>query len=62
MKKDIILSIDGIPLEKMCDLRCYIYEKEPGDKVILQVLRNQRKMTVEVTLGRCVIGDGSQSP
>lgn len=62
MKKDIILSIDGIPLEKMCDLRCYIYEKEPGDKVILQVLRNQRKMTVEVTLVRCVIGDGSQSP
>ena len=62
MKKDIILSIDGIPLKKMCDLRCYIYEKEPGDKVILQVLRNQRKMTVEVTLGRCVIGDGSQSP
>ena len=62
MKKDIILSIDGIPLEKMSDLRCNIYEKEPGDKVILQVLRNQRKMTVEVTLGRCVIGDGSQSP
>ncbi len=62
MQKDIILSIDGTPLEKMCDLRCYIYEKEPGDKVTLQVLRNQRKMTVEVTLGRCVIGDGSQSP
>lgn len=60
-QKDIILSIDGISLEKMCDLRCYIYEKEPGDKVILRVLRNQRKMTVEVTLGRCVIGDGSQS-
>lgn len=59
MKKDIILSIDGTPLEKMCDLRCYIYEKEPGDKVILQVLRNQRKMTVEVTLGRYVIRDGS---
>ena len=59
MKNDIILSIDGTPLEKMCDLRCYIYEKEPGDKAILQVLRNQRKMTVEVTLGRYVIRDGS---
>ena len=51
-QKDIILSIDGISLEKMCDLRCYIYEKEPGDKVSLQILRNKRKITVEVTLGR----------
>ena len=57
-EKDILLSIDGIPLEKMCDLRCYIYEKKPGDKVTLQVLRNQREKTVEVTLGRCLIDWG----
>ena len=54
-EKDILLSIDGIALEKMCDLRCYIYEKKSGDKVTLQVLRNQREMTVEVTLGRCLV-------
>lgn len=51
-EKDILLSIDGKVLEKMCDLRCYIYEKKPGDKVSLQVLRNQQERTVEVTLGR----------
>lgn len=51
-EKDILLSIDGISLEKMCDLRCYIYEKSPGDKVSLQVLRNQKEMTVEVTLAK----------
>lgn len=51
-EKDILLSIDGKILEKMCDLRCYIYEKKPGDKVSLQVLRNQQERTVEVTLGR----------
>lgn len=51
-EKDILLSIDGKILEKMCDLRCYIYEKKPGDKVSLQVLRNGQERTVEVTLGR----------
>lgn len=51
-EKDILLSIDGKILEKMCDLRCYIYEKKPGDKVSLQVLRNQQERTVEVMLGR----------
>lgn len=51
-EKDILLSIDGIPLEKMCDLRCYIYEKKPGDKVALQILRGQRTMNIEVTLAK----------
>lgn len=51
-EKDILVSIDGNELEKMCDLRCYIYEKEPEDKVLLKVLRNQKEITVEVTLGR----------
>lgn len=51
-ERDILLSVDNIPLEKMCDLRCYIYEKKPGDKVEFQVLRNQKKMTINVTLGK----------
>ena len=51
-EKDILLSIDGKILEKMCDLRCYIYEKKPGDKVSLQIMRNGQEKSVEVTLGR----------
>ena len=51
-EKDILLSIDGKVLEKMCDLRCYIYEKKPGDKVSLQIMRNGQEKSVEVTLGR----------
>lgn len=51
-EKDVLLSIDGIALEKMCDLRCYIYGKKPGDKVTLQVLRNQREISMEVTLAK----------
>ena len=47
---DIILSIDGNKLERMCDLRCYVYTKKPGDKVILEVQRNNRKLEVEAAL------------
>ena len=51
-KGDIILTIDGKKLERMCDLRCYIYTKTPGDKVTLKVQRNYREFEVEVTLKR----------
>lgn len=47
---DIILSIDGIKLERMCDLRCYIYTKKPGDHINLQIQRNGKKMKVEAVL------------
>ena len=49
-KGDIILSIDGKNLERMCDLRCYIYTKKPGDKVKLKIQRNYRKIEVTATL------------
>ena len=49
-KGDIILSIDNKKLERMCDLRCYIYTKKPGDKVKLEVQRNYRKVEIEATL------------
>lgn len=51
-EKDILLSVDGIYLDKMCDLRCYIYQKKPEDKVTIQVLRNKTEISVEVTLSR----------
>ena len=49
---DIILSIDGNKLERMCDLRYYIYSKKPGDKIKLKIKRNYREIEVEVTLKR----------
>ena len=47
---DIILSIDENKLERMCDLRCYIYTKKPGDKVKLKIQRNYREIEIELTL------------
>jgi len=48
---DIITKIDELELEKMCDLRCYIYTKTPGDTVTLTVYRNNKEMKIQVQLG-----------
>lgn len=47
---DIILKIDDTELERMCDLRCYIYTKKPGDTVTLTIQRNNKEIEVEATL------------
>lgn len=49
---DVITKIDGIELEKMCDLREYLYSKNVGDEVSLSVLRNRREMEMRIRLGR----------
>ena len=51
-EKDILLEIDRKLLNKMCDLRCYIYTKKPGDEVVLKVLRNNREHEIKVTLSK----------
>jgi S1-C subfamily serine protease len=47
---DIILSIDGTTINKMIELREFIYNKEPGDKINLNILRKGEIQTIEVTL------------
>ena len=48
---DIITKIDDRELNKMSDLRSYIYSKKPGENVNLTVHRKNREYTLEVTLG-----------
>ena len=48
---DIILKIDNLELNKMCDLRCYIYTKSPGEEVELTVYRNGKEQKISVKLG-----------
>lgn len=47
---DIILKIDNLELNKMCDLRSYIYTKYPGDEVNLTIYRNGKQIEVRVKL------------
>ena len=48
---DIITKIDNLELEKMSDLRCYIYTKYPGEEVTLTVYRNNKEKQIKVVLG-----------
>lgn len=49
-EKDIILKIDEIDINKMNDLKKYIYTKNPGDKVTLKINRNGTEEEIQVTL------------
>lgn len=49
---DVITKIDELELNKMCDLRSYIYTKRPGDEVTLTILRNNKEQQIKVTLGK----------
>lgn len=49
---DVITKIDDKVLEKMCDLREYIYSKNVGDTVTLTILRNNKERTLEIKLNR----------
>lgn len=51
-KGDIILSIDNQTLERMCELRRYIYTKKSKDEVTLRILRNGKKMEIKVKLDK----------
>lgn len=48
---DIITKIDGIQINKMNDLKKYIYTKAPNDKVKLTITRNGKEFEIEVALG-----------
>jgi len=47
---DIITKIDGIEVNKMSDLKEYIYTKSPNDEVILNIQRNKSNMEVKIKL------------
>ena len=49
---DIITRIDNVEVNKMSELRRYIYTKNPNDKVILTIIRNNKERTFDVTLGK----------
>lgn len=48
---DVIVAIDGQPVSQMPELRAFVLEAEPGQKVTLTILRDGDEMTIEVTLG-----------
>ena len=49
---DILLEIDGIELEKMSELRTYIYGKNVGEKVNIKLVRSNKEYQISVTLAK----------
>ncbi len=49
---DIIEKIDNLQIESMNQLKEYIYEKNIGDEVILQIKRNNKKIQVKAKLSK----------
>lgn len=49
---DTLIKIDNLELNKMCDLRCYIYSKKPEEQVTLTILRDNKEQKVNVILGK----------
>ena len=49
---DIITKIDNIELNKMSELRKYIYQKSPNDEVNLELLRNNKTINLAIKLGK----------
>ena len=47
---DIITKIDNRDLNKMNDLREYIYTKKPGDEVTLFILRKRKQIDLKINL------------
>ncbi len=49
---DILLEIDGIKLEKMSELRTYIYSKKVGEKVNIKYVRGNKEYQISITLAK----------
>lgn len=49
---DIITKIDSFEINKMSELRSYIYGKKPGETVVLTVNRNGKEYSATITLGK----------
>jgi serine protease Do len=49
--EDVVLSVDGHPIQDNGDLSRYIASKTPGTSVRLDVLRGKERRSVNVTLG-----------
>lgn len=49
---DVITKIDETAINKMSELRSYIYTKKVGDEVNLTILRNNKERNITIKLGK----------
>ncbi len=49
---DIITKIDGNNINRMSELRNYIYRKKPGDKIQITYTRNNKEYQIDIILSK----------
>ena len=49
---DIIIKIDEVELNKMNELKEYVYSKNPGDEVTLKIQRDKKILDIKLILGK----------
>ena len=49
---DIIVAVNGTPVNTFEQLRDAIAQKKPGDKLSLEIFRHNAKKSITVTLGQ----------
>ena len=49
---DVITKVDDFEVNKMSELRAYIYTKNPGDTVVLTINRVGKEYTASIKLGK----------
>ena len=49
---DVISKIDGIEINKMSELRRYIYTKRPNDSVKVTIIRGNKEYSLDLILGK----------
>jgi S1-C subfamily serine protease len=54
---DVIIGLNDKPVRSTGDLHLGLDDKQPGDRVVLQVRRNEERLSLPLTLGRNVGAD-----
>ena len=49
-RADLIVAVDGRPVKALDDLLSHVESKQPGDRVVLTVIREDQKLQVPVDL------------
>ncbi len=49
-KHDVVVAVNGQPVREADDLKDYLDESEPGEKITLEVVRDKRKLKIEARL------------
>ena len=49
---DIITKVDNFEINKMSELRTYIYSKNPNDEISLTINRNNKGYEISIKLGK----------